>query len=61
MPRVGEQRERTGQDSDRDLGDEQADDERERPGQHPPVRPVIMVVARHGLDRSDGVTHREKG
>jgi len=47
VPRVGEQRERAGDDPDRDLGDEQADNEGKRSRQHPPVRPVVMLVARH--------------
>ena len=53
VPGVGEQRERARDDPDRDLGDEQADDEREGSRQHPPVRRVVMLVPRHGLDRSE--------
>ena len=37
VPRVGEQGERAGDDPDRDLGNQQAGDERERSGQQPPV------------------------
>ena len=52
VPGVGEKRERARGKSDDDLGDEQPDDERERPGEHPPVVRVVMVVSRHESDRS---------
>ena len=53
VPSVGEQRKRARSEPDHDLGDEQADDERERSGQHPPVGRVVVLMPRHGLDRSE--------
>jgi hypothetical protein len=53
VPSVGEQRKRARGDPDRDLGHEQADNERERSGEHPPVARVGMRMSRHGLDRSE--------
>jgi len=49
VARVREQRKGTGEDSDRDLGNEEADDERERGCQRAPARcRVTVVVPSHG-------------
>ena len=52
VPCVGKQRQRARGEPDNDLGDEQPDDESKRSGQHPPIAGMIVLVPRHGLDRS---------